>query len=74
MKVVKAYIDQHRTNSSASYDIIVSRVLPDEPAAAAAMVEAFEEAGVTWLLRDTLPWEVPLSQAYTIVGGGPPRL
>jgi alkanesulfonate monooxygenase SsuD/methylene tetrahydromethanopterin reductase-like flavin-dependent oxidoreductase (luciferase family) len=73
MKVVKAYIDQHRPSSTSLYDIIVSRVLPDEPAEAAAMVEAFEEAGVTWLLRDMLPWEVPLSQAYTIVRGGPPR-
>ena len=72
MKVVKAYIDQHRS-STAPYDIIVSRTLPDEPAAAAALVHAFEEAGVTWLLRDMLPWEVPLSQAYAIARGGPPR-
>lgn len=36
------------------------------------MAEALEEAGVTWLLRDMLPWEVPLSQAYSIVRDGPP--
>ncbi|MDQ5810767.1 MAG: LLM class flavin-dependent oxidoreductase, partial [Actinomycetota bacterium] len=71
VKDIKAYIDQHRT-SSAPYDIIVSRVLPDEPEEEAAMVKAYEEAGVTWLLRDMLPWEVPLSQASTIVRSGPP--
>jgi hypothetical protein len=70
---IKAYIDQHRT-STAPYDIIVSRVLPDDPEAAAAMVQAFAAAGVTWLLRDMLPWDVPLSQAYAIVRGGPPGL
>jgi hypothetical protein len=70
MKVIKAYIDQHRT-STTPYDIIVSRVLPDQPEAA-AMVKALEGAGVTWLLRDLLPWEVSLSQAFTIVRGGPP--
>jgi hypothetical protein len=72
-KIIKAYIDQHRT-STAPYDIIVSRALPDQPEEAAAMVKAYEEAGVTWLLRDMLPWEVPLSQAYSIVRGGPPSL
>jgi alkanesulfonate monooxygenase SsuD/methylene tetrahydromethanopterin reductase-like flavin-dependent oxidoreductase (luciferase family) len=71
VKDIKAYIDQHRT-SSAPYDIIVSRVLPDEPEEEAAMVKAYEEAGVTWLLRDMLPWEVHLSQASTIVRSGPP--
>lgn len=31
------------------------------------MVKAYGEAGVTRLLRDMLPWEVPLNQAYTII-------
>ena len=71
IKGVKAYIGQHRT-STAPYDIIVSRALPDEPAKAAEIVRTYEEAGVTWLLRDMLPWEVSLNEAYEIVRGGPP--
>ena len=39
---------------------------------AAAVLKAYEEAGVTWPLRDMLPCEVPLSEAYSIVRGGPP--
>jgi len=73
MKLVKEYIDQHRT-SDGPYDMIVSRALPDDQGEAAAMVQEFEAAGVNWLMRDMLPWEVSLSQAYTLVRGGPPKL
>jgi alkanesulfonate monooxygenase SsuD/methylene tetrahydromethanopterin reductase-like flavin-dependent oxidoreductase (luciferase family) len=73
IKDIKAYIDQHRT-SNGPYDIVVSHVLPDEPEEASATIRAFEEAGVTWLLRDMLPWEVSLDEAYEIVRAGPPDL
>jgi hypothetical protein len=53
--------------------MIVSRALPDDAGEAKALVDEFTDAGVTWLLRDMLPWEVPLSQAYTIIRGGPPK-
>jgi len=67
------YIDAHRTNS-APFDVIVSRALPqDDPVQTAELVAAYAEAGVTWLLRDMLPWEVSLEQAYEIVRGGPPQ-
>ena len=72
MAAVKAYIDQHRPRP-APYDLIVSRTLPESPAAAAALVRAFEAAGVTWLLRDLLPWEVSLAQAFALVRAGPAR-
>ena len=65
------YIKAHRTNSD-PFDMIVSRALPqDDPAQTAELVAAYAEAGVTWLLRDLLPWEVSLEQAYDIVRRGP---
>jgi len=67
------YINAHRT-SSEPFDVIVSRALPqDDPVQTAELVAAYAEAGVTWLLRDMLPWEVSLEQAYEIVRGGPPQ-
>lgn len=67
------YINAHRTNSE-PFDVIVSRALPqDDPVQTAELVAAYAEAGVTWLLRDMLPWEVSLEQAYDIVRGGPPQ-
>jgi hypothetical protein len=67
------YINAQRTNSE-PFDVIVSRALPqDDPAQTAELVAAYAEAGVTWLLRDMLPWEVSLEQAYEIVRGGPPQ-
>jgi hypothetical protein len=71
-KTIGAYIDRHR-NSGGPYDMIVSRELPDHPEEAEAMVRALEEGGVTWILRDMLPWEVPLDRAYEIVRTGPPN-
>src|SRR5262249_29020624 len=67
------YINAHRTNSE-PFDVIVSRALPqDDPVQTAELVAAYAEAGGTWLLRDMLPLEVSLEQAYDIVRGGPPQ-
>lgn len=68
-----SYINEHRTNTG-PYDVIVSRVLPDDQTEAAELVDAFTKVGVTWLLRDFLPWEVSLAQAYEIVRKGPPKV
>jgi probable F420-dependent oxidoreductase len=67
-----AYIKAHRSNSE-PFDMIVSRALPDDPAQTAELVAAYTEAGVTWIYRDMLPWEVSLEQAYEIVRRGPPQ-
>ncbi|WP_305783789.1 LLM class flavin-dependent oxidoreductase [Symbioplanes lichenis] len=61
------YINQHRT-SSGPYDVIVSRVLPPDPA---PLIAEYEAAGVTWILRDMLPWETPPAEATRIVRAGP---
>lgn len=71
IETIRAYIDEHRADDG-PYDIVVSRALPEGPEAA-ELVRAYEKAGTTWLLRDMLPWEVPLSEAYRIVRDGPPR-
>ncbi len=72
-RTMTGYINAHRT-SSEPFDVIVSRALPqDDPVQTAELVAAYAEAGVTWLLRDMLPWEVSLEQAYEIVRGGPPQ-
>jgi hypothetical protein len=43
------------------FDVVVSRALPHyDPAQTAELVAAYADAGVTWLLRDTLLWEVSL--------------
>ncbi len=73
-RTIAAYVDEHRT-SNAPFDMIISRALPhDDPEQTAALVAAYAEAGVTWLLRDMMPWEVSLAQAYKIIRRGPPSV
>ncbi|WP_306208652.1 LLM class flavin-dependent oxidoreductase [Actinoplanes sp. RD1] len=62
------YIREHRTTDG-PYDVIVSRTLPRDPG---TLISEYEAAGVTWLLRDMLPWETPLEEAFRIVRAGPP--
>jgi hypothetical protein len=64
------YIAEHRTSDD-PYDVIVSRTLPPEDDERTALIAAYEEAGVTWILRDMLPWETPLEEAHRIVREGP---
>ena len=65
------YIREHRTGDG-SFEMVVSRALPEDRYEAAELLTAYAEAGVTWLLRDMLPWEVPLAAARRIVRAGPP--
>jgi hypothetical protein len=64
------YISRHRT-SDKPYDVIVSRVLPHDHGERAELISAYESVGVTWMLRDMLPWETPLEEAVRIVRAGP---
>jgi len=64
------YISGHRTNDG-PYDVIVSRALPPDPGERDELIAAYESAGVTWILRDLLPWETPLEEAVRIVRAGP---
>ena len=68
---VSDYIREHRTGDG-PFDVVVSRALPEDTREAAELLAAYAEAGVTWLLRDMLPWEVPLATARRIVRAGPP--
>ena len=70
---ILGYVNEYRT-ATGSFDVIVSRALPQEdPAQTAEIVAAYQEAGVTWLLRDLLPWEVSFAQAEQIIDRGPPQ-
>ena len=64
------YISRHRT-SDGPYDVVVSRALPPEHAERTELISAYESVGVTWILRDMLPWETPLEEARRIVRAGP---
>lgn len=64
------YISQHRT-SDGPYDVIVSRALPRERGERTELISAYESVGVTWILRDMLPWEIPLAEAVRVVRAGP---
>ncbi|AGL16522.1 Luciferase-like, subgroup [Actinoplanes sp. N902-109] len=64
------YINRHRT-SQGPFDVVVSRTLPGEPDERDELIAAYESAGVTWILRDMLPWETPVQDAVRIVRAGP---
>jgi alkanesulfonate monooxygenase SsuD/methylene tetrahydromethanopterin reductase-like flavin-dependent oxidoreductase (luciferase family) len=64
------YISRHRTSDS-PYDVIVSRALPRDRSERTELISAYGSAGVTWILRDMLPWETPLEEAVRIVRAGP---
>ena len=64
------YIRRHRTSDS-PYDVIVSRALPHDRGERTELISAYGSAGVTWILRDMLPWETSLEEAVRIVRAGP---
>ncbi len=71
---VAAYVADHRT-APGLFDIVVEGVTPaDDPAAAAAKVRPFAEAGGTWWIES--PWEPP-NQPDDLrrrIAAGPPRV
>lgn len=64
------YITRHRTGDG-PYDVIVSRTLPSDPGERTELISAYESVGVTWILRDMLPWETSLQAAVGIIRAGP---
>jgi alkanesulfonate monooxygenase SsuD/methylene tetrahydromethanopterin reductase-like flavin-dependent oxidoreductase (luciferase family) len=68
---VRRYVEQHRTTDQ-PFDLVISHGLPlDDPAAAAAEVDAYEQVGVTWIVRDWLPWETGPDEVRAQVRRGP---
>ncbi|NEA36891.1 LLM class flavin-dependent oxidoreductase [Streptomyces sp. SID13031] len=51
-----SFIGEHRQESG-PYDFVISHDIPDDPLVAAAEIEQFERAGVTWMIHDWVPWE-----------------
>ena len=70
---IAAYVAAHRT-ALGPFEIIVEGVTPaDDPAAAAATVRPFAEAGGTWWIES--PWEAPNrpEDLRRRIAAGPPR-
>jgi len=68
---VRSYIERHRPNED-PFDLVISHALPiDDPAAAAKEVRRYEQVGVTWIVRDWLPWETGLDEMRAQLRRGP---
>lgn len=70
---IAAYVAEHRSEPG-PFDIVVDGVTPaDDPAAAAAQVRPFAEAGGTWWIES--PWMPPneVSDLRRRIAAGPPR-
>jgi len=68
---VRGYIEQFRS-SQGPFDLVISHALPnDDPTAAATEVRRYEEVGVTWIVRDWLPWETGPDAVRTELRRGP---
>jgi len=71
---VAAYVAAHRTEPG-PFDIIAEGVTPaDDPAAAAAQVRPYAEAGATWWIES--PWQAPndVPDLRRRIAAGPPRI
>lgn len=71
---VAAYAAEHRT-APGPFELIVDGVTPaDDPAAAAAKVQPFAEAGGTWWIES--PWSPPngVDDLRRRIAAGPPRI
>jgi alkanesulfonate monooxygenase SsuD/methylene tetrahydromethanopterin reductase-like flavin-dependent oxidoreductase (luciferase family) len=69
--IVRRYIEQHRSTDG-PFDLVISHALPlNDPAAAAEEVDSYEQVGVTWIVRDWLPWETGPDQVRTQIRRGP---
>jgi alkanesulfonate monooxygenase SsuD/methylene tetrahydromethanopterin reductase-like flavin-dependent oxidoreductase (luciferase family) len=68
---VRSYIEQHRSSQD-PFDLVISHALPvDDPELAAEEVRQYEEVGVTWIVRDWLPWETGPSEVRAQLRRGP---
>jgi hypothetical protein len=69
--IVRRYIEQHRSTDG-PFDLVISYPLPlDDPAAAAEEVASYEDVGVTWIVRDWLPWETGPDEVRTQIRNRP---
>jgi alkanesulfonate monooxygenase SsuD/methylene tetrahydromethanopterin reductase-like flavin-dependent oxidoreductase (luciferase family) len=69
--IVRRYIEQHRSTDK-PFDLVISHPLPlDDPTAAAAEVDSYEQVGVTWIVRDWLPWETGPDEVRAQIRRGP---
>ncbi len=68
---VRGYIEQHRS-SQEPFDLVISHALPpNDPAAAAEEARRYEQVGVTWIVRDWLPWETEPDELRAQLRSGP---
>jgi len=68
---VRSYIEQHRT-SQELLDLVISHTLPlNDPAAAAEEARRYEQVGVTWIVRDWLPWDTGPDEVRAQLRRGP---
>jgi alkanesulfonate monooxygenase SsuD/methylene tetrahydromethanopterin reductase-like flavin-dependent oxidoreductase (luciferase family) len=71
VRTVRRYIEEHRSTDE-PFDLVISHPLPlDDPPAAAAEVESYEQVGVTWIVRDWLPWETGPDEVRAQIRSGP---
>jgi alkanesulfonate monooxygenase SsuD/methylene tetrahydromethanopterin reductase-like flavin-dependent oxidoreductase (luciferase family) len=73
IRAIKAYIDEHRTQTT-PFDIIVEGTTPgDNPATAAETIRGWVDVGATWWIESM--WETPEPDAVLArIQQGPPRL
>ncbi|NTW03009.1 MAG: LLM class flavin-dependent oxidoreductase [Oscillochloris sp.] len=71
VKTINAFIAEHRTQTT-PFEMIISRVLPEDPTEAAELIAAYAEAKTTCIMRDIMPWAEPFDVARTMIRRGPP--
>jgi hypothetical protein len=71
---IQDYIAQHRTTTT-PFDIVVGyHRLPDDPTELAQCIDTYANAGATWLMQETVPWESSVAQIQQCIRQGPPRI
>ncbi len=75
IRAMSAYIAEHRPTTAPPFDIVMEGETPgDDPAAAAAIVRPFADAGATWWTESRWDFSVPMDAIRTRVRQGPPRI
>jgi alkanesulfonate monooxygenase SsuD/methylene tetrahydromethanopterin reductase-like flavin-dependent oxidoreductase (luciferase family) len=71
---IVAYVDEHRDDPAARYDVVIEGYSDgSDPAADFELVERYREVGLTWWI-ERLDWfRGPLDEARTRLEAGPPR-
>lgn len=75
IRAMSAYVAEHRPTTAPPFDIVMEGETPgDDPAAAAAIVRPFADAGATWWTESRWDFSVPMDAIRTRVRQGPPRI